>query len=198
MERHSAFPRHPPNRGPSWLICGPRNLSAAVRRVRATTSTPRAAASTMVAGGGDESVGELGRLPRRDCPADHVAAEHVEDHVEVKAHPLGRPLELGDIPGPQLARAAGEQLGLGVGGWVTSLRRPWVTPRCAAAGGRWTPRRGNDPHRAAWRTRCGGSSPRKPVHAATRGSCVVPVRSVPGGGRARARGWRADTGCCAR
>ncbi len=61
-------------------------------------------------------MGELGRLPRRDHPADHVAAEDVEDHVEVKAHPLGRPLELGDIPGPQLARAAGEQLGLGVGG----------------------------------------------------------------------------------
>ena len=34
----------------------------------------------------------------------------------MKAHPLGRALELGDVPGPQLARAAGEQLGLGVGG----------------------------------------------------------------------------------
>ena len=60
----------------------------------------------LVAGGGDEFVGELGRLPRRDHPGNHVAAEHIEDHVQVKAHPLGRTLELGDVPGPQFARAA--------------------------------------------------------------------------------------------
>ena len=36
----------------------------------------------LVAGGGDELVGELGRLLWRDHPADHVAAEHIEEEVE--------------------------------------------------------------------------------------------------------------------
>jgi hypothetical protein len=42
----------------------------------------------------------------------------------VKARPLGRALELGDVPGPQLARAAGEQLGLGIGGMGELIAPP--------------------------------------------------------------------------
>ena len=64
-----------------------------------------------------------------DGPADDVAAEHVEDHVQVEAGPLRRPLELGDVPRPELVRPLGEQLRPGVGGvgeLVASLAHPAV------------------------------------------------------------------------
>ena len=51
-----------------------------------------------------------------DRPADDVAAEHVEDHVQVEPGPLRRALQLAHVPGPQLVGPLGEQLGLRVGG----------------------------------------------------------------------------------
>jgi hypothetical protein len=53
------------------------------------------------AGGGDELMGEIGGLSRRDHPADDVAAEDVEDDVEVEADLIGQPLEVGDVPAPE-------------------------------------------------------------------------------------------------
>ena len=64
---------------------------------------------------GDELLGQVGAFARGDHPADHVAAEDVEDHVEVEVGPLGRPQELGDVPGPDLVGRGGQQFGLGVG-----------------------------------------------------------------------------------
>ena len=46
------------------------------------------------AGRADELFGQGGGLARRDHPADHVATEDINDHVEVEVRPLGRPLEL--------------------------------------------------------------------------------------------------------
>ena len=67
----------------------------------------------------DQRLGQLPVLPVLDRPADDVAAKHVEDHVQVVVGPLGRTLELADVPGPQLVRPLGEQLRLRVGGWVS-------------------------------------------------------------------------------
>ena len=74
----------------------------------------------LVAGGGDELVGELGRLPRRNHPADHVAAQHIEDHVGDESTPPWPTLELGEGRGSPFG-----------GGWAgtrsasTSASSPW-------------------------------------------------------------------------
>jgi Regulator of chromosome condensation (RCC1) repeat len=64
----------------------------------------------LLGGLADQRLRELGRLALLNGPADGVAAEHVEDHVEVEDRPLRRALELRDVPRPQLVRALGEQL----------------------------------------------------------------------------------------
>src|ERR1035437_163779 len=38
-----------------------------------------------------------------------VAAEHIEDHVEIEISPLGGTAQLGDVPAPQLIGRGGEQ-----------------------------------------------------------------------------------------
>ena len=63
----------------------------------------------------DELLGQLRTLARGDEPAHDEAAEDVQDDVQVEARPLGRSLELGDIPGPDLVGRDGQQFGLGVG-----------------------------------------------------------------------------------
>ncbi len=65
-----------------------------------------------VTGVHNQPFGQGGRLPLGHHPADHVAAEDVEDHIEVVVDPLGRPLELGDVPGPDLVGGRGQQLRL--------------------------------------------------------------------------------------
>jgi len=62
-------------------------------------------------GVGDQLLGELGGLARSDRPADDVAAEDVEDHVEVEAGPLGRPLQLRDVPRPTMFGAVASSSG---------------------------------------------------------------------------------------
>ncbi len=57
----------------------------------------------------DQPCGEAGALAVGDHPADHVAAEDVEDHVQVEVGPLDRALELGDVPGPDLVRLRGQR-----------------------------------------------------------------------------------------
>jgi hypothetical protein len=43
--------------------------------------------------------GELRGLPMSDHPTDDVAAKNIEDHVQVKARPLGRSLQWSERPG---------------------------------------------------------------------------------------------------
>jgi hypothetical protein len=64
---------------------------------------------------GDQLLGEFRALALGDEPAHDEAAEDVQDHVQVEVRPLGRPLELGDVPRPDLVGRDGQQLGLGVG-----------------------------------------------------------------------------------
>ncbi len=60
----------------------------------------------------DELVGQGGGLAGRDHPADRVAAVDVQDDVEVVVGPFGRAVQLGDVPGADLVRPGGRELGL--------------------------------------------------------------------------------------
>src|SRR5512139_1435085 len=62
----------------------------------------------------DEPLGEHRRLPMGNHPAHHVAAEDIQNHVEGEVYPLGRPLQLGDVPRPELIGSGGEKLRLAV------------------------------------------------------------------------------------
>ena len=59
----------------------------------------------------DELLGQFGGFPMGDHPAGDVAAEDVEDDVEIEVGPLGRPQQLGDVPAPKLVGCGGQQLG---------------------------------------------------------------------------------------
>jgi hypothetical protein len=72
-------------RGQLWLLVTPRsasNIVTGLERIEVPQVGMQgelpAGDAFLVAGGGDEFVGELGRLPWRDHPADYLAAEHVE------------------------------------------------------------------------------------------------------------------------
>src|SRR5437868_6623610 len=58
----------------------------------------------------DELLGELRTLTLGDHPADDVAAENIEQVIEVVCLPFSRPFELGDVPRPHFARPARQQL----------------------------------------------------------------------------------------
>lgn len=60
----------------------------------------------------DEPLGQFGALPGSHHPAGDVAAEDVEDDIEIEAGPLGRAQQLGDVPAPKLVGPSGQQLGL--------------------------------------------------------------------------------------
>ena len=125
-----------------------------------------AADALLGAGGGDELLGQGGGLAGGDHPADGVAGVDVEDHVEVVVRPFRRAVQLGDVPGPDLVRPGGEQLGLHRGG-VGGLRggaRGSRRPR-AAAGRRWTASPGRCPRPA------GSPTPRPGARSANRGAC---------------------------
>ena len=63
---------------------------------------------------GDEVPGERTRLPLRDQPAHDVAAEDVEQDVEVVVGPRRRPEQFRDVPAPHLVRPRRDQLRLGI------------------------------------------------------------------------------------
>ena len=70
-------------------------------------------------GVGDQLLGQLGGLARGDHPADDVAAEDIQDQVQMEVRPLSGASQLGDVPGPHFVGLGGRQLRLGVDrGWV--------------------------------------------------------------------------------
>ena len=87
-----------------------------------------AADALLGAGGGDELLRQDGGLAGGEHPADRVAGEDVEDHVEVVVRPFRRAVQLGDVPRPDLVRAGGQQLGLDRGGVGGLRRRSRVSP----------------------------------------------------------------------
>ena len=60
-------------------------------------------------------LGQFGALPIGDHPADDIAAEDVEDDVEIEVGPLGRTPQFGNIPAPELVGTGGQQFRLLVG-----------------------------------------------------------------------------------
>ena len=63
----------------------------------------------------DQALGQLGAFAIRDHPADDVAAEDIQDDVEMIDGPLHRAAQLGDVPTPQLIGCGGQQLRLLIG-----------------------------------------------------------------------------------
>ena len=119
----------------AWMVSWSRPMPC-LAQVSAISSSARAAD---LAGG--------------DHPADHVAAEDVEDHVQVEVGPLRRAAQLGDVPRPHLVRRGRDQLRASrwQGGWpaggVPDSPRP-----DAAAGTSSRSSPGRPPRRAAWPT----------------------------------------------
>lgn len=72
---------------------------------------------------GDQRLRERRALALGDHPTNDAPAEHVHDHVQVVVRPGRRPLELGDVPRPELIRLLGEQLGRGIAGVAARARR---------------------------------------------------------------------------
>ena len=56
----------------------------------------------------NELLGQIGALTRRNQPANDVAAKDVQNDVEMKASPLDRAFEFGDVPRPDLVGRCGQ------------------------------------------------------------------------------------------
>jgi len=59
-----------------------------------------------------QSLRREGVLPASHHPAHHVTTVDVDDHVQVVIGPLGRTVELGDVPAPHRVGLLGYQLRL--------------------------------------------------------------------------------------
>jgi hypothetical protein len=71
---------------------------------------------------------QAGALAMRQHPAHRITAEQIENHVQIIVAPLGRPEQLGDVPGPDLVRPRGHELRLDV------LRMPQLVASFADLG----------------------------------------------------------------
>src|SRR5712691_12628764 len=71
---------------------------------------------------------QAGVLVRRDHPAHDVPAEEIEDHIQRVIEVGDRPLQLRDVPRPDLIRRRGHELRFGVG------RMPRLVPPLADLG----------------------------------------------------------------
>lgn len=60
----------------------------------------------------DEPPGQSGGLSMGNHPADNITAVDIEDHIEMVIRPLGRTLQLGNIPRPDLVGAGGQHFRL--------------------------------------------------------------------------------------
>jgi len=72
----------------------------------------------------DQAFGELGALTGSHHPSHHIAAKNVENHVEIVVGPFHRSKKFGDIPGPDLIGACGQELRFLVRG-MTQLIAPF-------------------------------------------------------------------------
>lgn len=66
----------------------------------------------------DQTFGQLSALPQGHHPAGDIAAEDIEDDIEIEIGPLGGAMEFGDIPGPELIGSGGEEFGFGIDGML--------------------------------------------------------------------------------
>jgi len=63
---------------------------------------------------GDQLLGQFGGFPQGDHPADDIAAENIQDHIQVETGPFGRAFEFRDIPAPDLVRRSGQEFRLSI------------------------------------------------------------------------------------
>jgi hypothetical protein len=59
----------------------------------------------------DELFRQVAGLGHVDFPADRLAGEDVEHHIQVEVQPAPGSFQFRDIPGPDLVRAGGDQFG---------------------------------------------------------------------------------------
>jgi hypothetical protein len=64
--------------------------------------------------GFDQALGQTGVLVRRDHPAHDVTAEQIEDHIQRVIQVRDRPLQLGEVPGPDLIGRRRHELRFGI------------------------------------------------------------------------------------
>jgi len=64
---------------------------------------------------------QRGAFGVRHAPADHAAAEDVEDDIKVEVAPLGWPYQFGDVPGPDGVGRLGEEFGFPIDGTAELL-----------------------------------------------------------------------------
>lgn len=57
----------------------------------------------------------------RHHPADDIATEDIENHIELKVRPFLVAAELCDVPRPELIGRGGQQFWLGIGGMLALL-----------------------------------------------------------------------------
>ena len=121
-----------------------------------------------------------GALRIGDTPADHAAAEDVEDDVEIEVTPFGWPHQLGDVPGPDLIRTFRQQLGLPVDG-MAQLLAPFADFAVSGRGcGTWCgSSSGRRLHRAGWRRSRPVPGRRSAARAADPAPPAVAGRSTP-------------------
>ena len=124
--------------GREWLLVIPRSASSSATDLD-VIEVPRSACSVSSY---DGYVVLAAVSPMKSCansavsrepnhPADDVAAEDVEDDVEVEVGPFRWAAELGDIPTPDLVRTVARSSGLTVDGMPRLSRRSrtWATAR---------------------------------------------------------------------
>jgi hypothetical protein len=69
----------------------------------------------------DEELGEFSGFSGVEEPADDVAAEDVDDDVELEVEPFWGAFESGDVPAPDLVGGGGEEFGFGALGVVSEV-----------------------------------------------------------------------------
>ena len=137
-------------------------------------------------------LGQCGAFARRHHPADHVAAEDVEDDVEVEVGPLGGTAQFGDVPAPQLVGRGGQQLRLLVLGMGELIARSRVRRLVPEPDTWFAWSRDTGLHRATWPELAAGAQSWKRVgieHGAHRFALFGTQR--PGRSRAQDRRARA-------
>src|SRR3982750_3747199 len=76
----------------------------------------------------NEPFGQFRTFTVGNHPAHHIAAEDVEDHVEIEVCPLRGTEQFRDIPAPKLVGASGQQFRLRVSRCTSWSRRSRASP----------------------------------------------------------------------
>src|ERR1700686_1026071 len=116
----------------------------------------------------EQHLEQTGTFGVGEIPADAPPAEDIDDYVKIEVGPFGRPHQLGDVPGPDLVGAFGEQFRLLINGMaeLAAAVSGFVIPRgsdtwCGSSSGRY-------PGRAGWRRFPPGPGRRSAVRATGR------------------------------